>query len=65
MIEAVAGVPGVARDDITTLDVSVQPEYAYSSDGAAPRITGYKFSQRIQVGKLGKVDGVACTCYQQ
>ncbi len=50
MINAVAGVPGIEKDDITTLDLSVQPQSSYPNNGGAPKITGYTFLYRIQVG---------------
>lgn len=46
---AIGAVPGMSEDSVTTLDVSVQPQYNYPRDGGEPTINGYLFSQRLQV----------------
>jgi hypothetical protein len=38
---------GVADADLTTSTLSLQPQYDYSSNGSAPRITGYQFSNAV------------------
>ena len=48
----------VPKEDITTLDFSVSPQYSYPV-GGAPVITGYQASQRIQVRVVGGVFQVA------
>lgn len=48
VIGAVAAVPGVNPADITTLDISVAPQYS-NIDNGTPNITGYQFMQRLQV----------------
>lgn len=55
VLVALAGVEGVAQErDVTTLDMSVQPQYTWDEAQRAQRITGYIFSQRLQVGRRGR-----------
>lgn len=39
----------MSRSDITTQDVSVYPQYVWDSVRNEQKITGYTFSQRLQV----------------
>lgn len=57
VVEAIAAVQGVSRDDITTLDVSVQPEVQYNPSGTS-KITGYTFVQRLQAKVLNLTNDV-------
>jgi hypothetical protein len=38
---------GVADADLTTSTLSLQPQYDYSSNGGAPRLVGYQFSNGV------------------
>jgi uncharacterized protein YggE len=40
---------GVADKDITTVNLSLNPVYDYSSNGSTPRLTGYQYSNTIKV----------------
>jgi uncharacterized protein len=40
---------GVADKDITTVNVSLNPQYDYSAGGSVPRLTGYQFSNTVKV----------------
>lgn len=51
MLAGVGAVDGVAPGDITTLDVSVNPQYVWSEERHTQVVTGYMFNQRIQVGE--------------
>lgn len=52
VIAAVGAVGGVNGGDITTLDVSVHPQHTWDNVRNVQLITGYTFSQRIQVKVL-------------
>jgi len=64
-IIAAAKKHGVASRDIKTPNISVQPDYDYSSRGA-PRITGYTATERVTImvrklGTAGTVIGAVTT----
>jgi hypothetical protein len=40
---------GIADADLQTTTLSLQPVYAYSNDGQAPRLTGYTLSNSVSV----------------
>jgi len=40
---------GIADKDIKTADLSLQPQYDYSSGGSQPKITGYQQTQTVMV----------------
>jgi uncharacterized protein YggE len=40
---------GVADKDITTTNVSLTPVYDYNSNGAAPRLVGYQWSNTVKI----------------
>jgi uncharacterized protein YggE len=56
--DAVDALDGVSRQDITTLDVSVQPQMVYDNDKGTQNITGYQFVQRLQVKVLNLTNDV-------
>ena len=59
MVKVIAAVKdeGIADADLATEWISLQPMYAYSSDGSVPpRVTGYQASQSLSV-KVRHIDG--------
>lgn len=53
----VGALPGMSEDDITTASVSLQPQYSWNNTTQTSEITGYTFTQSLEVCVLGGVGG--------
>jgi uncharacterized protein YggE len=43
------GAAGIARDDVRTTRIGLDPQWSYSQDGTSPRLTGYVASNDLSV----------------
>lgn len=65
VVAQVSALPGMSEDDITTLSVTLQPQYTWSDITQTSNITGYSFTQSLQVGcSAGTAQRQRPTCCQ-